>query len=195
MSADFVPTLCIDFDGVIHSYERGWQGGEIYGQATFGFFEWAEQAAQSCKLVIYSSRSRTPEGIRDMDAWLAAQASKHYGHNLTKAKGMLSQFDYAVEKPAAWLTIDDRAVRFEGNWSDPALTPAAIRAFKPWNLAILASDPSKISLSDGQRELEFTLRRFCDRSGLTAKQVADILDGLRTVYAKAAEEEGKEPAA
>lgn len=113
------PILCIDFDGVIHSYERGWQDGEIYGSLTPGFREWALRAAEHFKLVVYSSRSKTPEGIRAMQEWLAAQGCANL------------PLDFADTKPPAFLTIDDRAVTFTGSWA--ALPPDALLVFKPWN--------------------------------------------------------------
>lgn len=120
---DRKPILCIDFDGVIHSYERGWQGGVIYGTVTPGFFEWAEEASKLFRLVVYSSRSK--DGTTAMEEWLAAQA-------LAQGREWYPTMEFAHEKPPAFLTIDDRAIRFTGNWCDPDLEPMAMTKFRPW---------------------------------------------------------------
>lgn len=125
------PILCIDFDGVIHSYEHGWQDGAIYGVATRGFFEWAQEAQKLFKLVIYSSRSKTDEGVIAMSLWMRAQLQ-----NWRDAGGMRNneplEFEYADKKPPAFLTIDDRAICFQGDWN--SLHPGALRLFRPWNV-------------------------------------------------------------
>ncbi len=122
--SEFKPTLAVDFDGVIHSYERGWQDGVIYGEVVPGFFEWVARVRHQFKLVIYSSRSRDADLREAMRAWLHSRIP--YGHV------DISDFEFAHEKPAAWLTIDDRCIRFDGKWDDPALTADAMLAFKPW---------------------------------------------------------------
>src|ERR1700752_1487175 len=118
------PILCLDFDGVIHSYERGWQGGEIYGSATVGFFEWAKRAQEYFRLVVYSSRSKEPDRLHDMQEWLHVQYAA-WLRSLVINPGNIPEIDleFAHEKPPAFLTIDDRAIQFSGDWSDydPAL--------------------------------------------------------------------------
>jgi hypothetical protein len=116
-----LPTLCIDFDGVIHSYDRGWQGGTIYGELTDGFTEWVEQAVKHFKLVIYSSRSVTAEGREAMRSWL----HERFGDDVDVL------FEFTAEKPPAFLTVDDRCVTFTGDWSK--LDPVELRKFRPWN--------------------------------------------------------------
>lgn len=131
MSEGFKPTVCVDFDGVIHSYERGWQDGVIYGTVVPGFFEWCENIGDRVRIVIYSSRSRTDAGVTAMQQWLLGHLNEWYdrpGKEFVKF-----HLDFAHEKPAAWLTIDDRAIRFDGNWDAPELSPDAILAFRPWN--------------------------------------------------------------
>ena len=118
-------TLCVDFDGVIHSYGEGWQGGKIYGHVTPGFFEWADAASKHFDLVIYSSRSATPGGRMVMKRWLRQEYAR-LGH-----KGALPPFRFDAKKPPAWLTIDDRCIRFDGDWN--ALTVPALQAFRPWH--------------------------------------------------------------
>jgi hypothetical protein len=111
------PILCLDFDGVIHDYRHGWKHGEIYGDVTPGFWEWAVEAQKLFRLVVYSSRSK--DGTDDMMAWLYAQGWPD-----------VVNIEFAHEKPPAYLTIDDRAVCFTGDWSK--LPPAQLMQFKPW---------------------------------------------------------------
>jgi hypothetical protein len=126
------PILCLDFDGVIHSYKSPWTNAEtISDDVTEGFFEWAEKAAQHFTLVVYSSRSKSEVAVTAMQFWLYEQRKKW------RARGGMHQiderlsFEFASEKPAAFLTIDDRAICFEGDWSK--LDPGDLALFKPWN--------------------------------------------------------------
>lgn len=122
------PILCIDFDGVIHSYERGWQNGTIYGNVVPGFFEWAATARDYFNLAIYSSRSKThTETVR---SWLADQLA--FRSESAATPPFISDFSFVADKPPAFLTIDDRAICFNGDWTDPALAPDKLRTFKPW---------------------------------------------------------------
>jgi hypothetical protein len=133
--SDFRPTICLDFDGCLHSYERGWQDGKIYGTLVSGFCEWAEVAKEKFKLVIYSSRSKTQEGRDAMYDWLVPEIWQWAENRIGGSTLSAGDFEFAHEKPAAWLTIDDRTICFKGDWSAPELTPDAIRAFKPWNVS------------------------------------------------------------
>lgn len=126
------PIICIDFDGVIHDYKKGWQDGSIYGDVVPGFFEWAGIAAQYFTLVIYSSRSKDPDQIWAMREWMRAQWDIAGKPSWTCSNDMLSDFEFANEKPPAFLTIDDRAICFTGDWS--ALSPETLRNFKPWTM-------------------------------------------------------------
>lgn len=125
-------TICIDFDGVIHSYERGWQDGVIYGTVVPGFFEWVEKVRHDFELVIYSSRSKTDEGVTAMGLWLHEQRNKWIAEGGQRHPTEPLEIKFAHEKPPAWLTIDDRAVCFRGDWSAPELQPEAMATFKPW---------------------------------------------------------------
>lgn len=128
------PILCIDFDGVIHSYERGWQGGEIYGHVTPGFFDWAEQAALQFKIVVYSSRSKDEHLRNAMRDWLLDEYRSW--REQAAAQGALREvvsWNFAHEKPPAFVTIDDRAICFRGDWNHPDLKPENLAAFQPWN--------------------------------------------------------------
>lgn len=134
------PILCIDFDGVIHSYEKGWQGETIYGHIMPGFFEWTLKAKNIFKLTIYSSRSKDPILLNAMRDWMHekyaewAKANNYDTKEILDSEKYLIPIEFAHEKPPAFLTIDDRAIQFRGEWNSPELNPEILRRFLPWNV-------------------------------------------------------------
>ena len=65
------PILCVDFDGVIHSYASGWKGADaIPDPPVPGAMEFLREALRHFRVSIFSSRSNQPGGIAAMQARL-----------------------------------------------------------------------------------------------------------------------------
>jgi len=123
------PILCLDFDGVIHSYKSGWKGARnIPDDPVDGALEFmASRLVDGWDVVVHSSRAQYWGGISAMRAWL----KKHAGNMFydSPAGDGLERVRFSRSKPSALITIDDRAVTFTGKWP----TNADLWAFKPWN--------------------------------------------------------------
>jgi hypothetical protein len=93
-------TIAVDFDGVIHRYRDGWQGGEIYDDMMPGCFEAIGKLKdKGYRVVVFTSRKNLVP-VRD---WL----ENHFDYPL----------EVTNEKPPAIAYIDDRGIRFT-NWTD-----------------------------------------------------------------------------
>src|SRR5688572_3229856 len=75
-------TICVDFDGVIHSYESGWiEADFIPDPPVEGALEFIVSVLEDPDLFlqIYSSRSHQQGGIRAMQTWLKYWMIKKFG--------------------------------------------------------------------------------------------------------------------
>lgn len=121
------PILCLDFDGVVHSYTSGWKGARnIPDPPVEGALDFISGALhEGWDVVIHSSRARHWGGVSAMRAWL----QKHAGNQWDGPFQGFCEVRFVRWKPSAVVTLDDRALTFTGQW--PAL--AALKSFKPWN--------------------------------------------------------------
>ena len=122
-------TLCLDFDGVVHSYDSGWKGARVIPDGTVpGALSFMLLALRhGWDVCIYSSRSGYFGGRRAMRKWLREAAGELW-HETPLGPG-LEDVSFPLFKPAATVTLDDRAITFNGTW--PSLD--SLGKFKPWN--------------------------------------------------------------
>lgn len=131
MTTAYKPILLVDFDGCVHSYTSGWQGEDnIPDPPVRGALQWLWEAASYWDVRIYSSRSRSERGYRAMQEWLIYWAACIWDDDFVRT--FMATIKICAEKPPAFLTIDDRAICFQGDWL--ALDPAQLLNFKPWYL-------------------------------------------------------------
>lgn len=145
--------LCLDFDGVLHSYTSGWQGPRtIPDPPVPGALQWLAAATNVFDVHIFSSRSRYLGGRRAMRRWLmknlvglapsyadapgwwrsliaeVAFADPFQDEVRWAAKKLLRKIKFPKYKPPAFLTIDDRAFQFTGTFPDLR----ELQRFAPW---------------------------------------------------------------
>ncbi len=130
------PILCLDFDGVLHSYTSGWQGAEIVSDPPVtGAVDFIISALEHFEVHIFSSRSNQEGGIEAMQNWLHNQfyARFYTPSGFTKEPSefipLFKSIKWPTKKPKAKITIDDRAITFTGVW--PSID--YLKNFKPWN--------------------------------------------------------------
>jgi len=93
--------ICLDFDGVIHKYSKGWQNGEIYDEPVQGTKEAIEHIMKNYNVVVSTARPKSQ--LRDVQEYIW----KHLGIHLLVTN----------EKPCAEIYIDDRGLKFN-NWEE-----------------------------------------------------------------------------
>lgn len=115
------PTICIDFDGVINSYESGYgpdyRVDIIPDGPVEGTKEAIEKLRNKFRVVVQSTRCADPDGKQAIIDWL--------GKNDIKVDNVVAI------KPAAVMYIDDRAVLFDGDWNR---TLERVGSFRHWFL-------------------------------------------------------------
>jgi hypothetical protein len=137
------PIICLDFDGVLHSYTSGWKGADVIPDPPVpGAIEFILRAGQHFNVAIFSSRSNQTGGIKAMVEWLIkhgldpeaihrADQALHLGvvaEDLVERPWHGSVY-FPTEKPPAMVSIDDRCLTFTGVW--PAIDE--LLSFQPWN--------------------------------------------------------------
>jgi hypothetical protein len=96
-------TICLDFDGVLHSYRSGWCGAEVIPDPPLhGTREAIARLRKTYRVVVHSARCVSEEGCKAIEAWLR----KHH----------IEVDEVCRHKPPAFIYVDDRAVPFRGSW-------------------------------------------------------------------------------
>lgn len=109
--------LLFDFDGVIHSYISKWQGHNIIpDEPVEGIKETIDKLKEEYQIYIYSSRCEYDSGIQAIEEWCD--------------KYNIYYDEVCNRKPPAYLTIDDRAICFNGNCGKLL---DDIKDFQVWN--------------------------------------------------------------
>ena len=100
--------LAIDFDGVVHNFDKGYYDGTCYGDPIPGSLEAIKKLSKKYKIIIYTAKAKPSRplvngktGIELVKEWLEKYGVLECVEEVT------------AEKPRAILYVDDKAYRFD----------------------------------------------------------------------------------
>lgn len=113
-------TIAIDFDGVIHSYTSPWtQPEDIADPPVAGAAEGMKILQDmGYRIIIFSARARTAGGVLAMTEYLEKHGIPY------------NEIDSV--KPTAQAYLDDRGIRFDGNWEQAVRQIQVTQVWNKW---------------------------------------------------------------
>ena len=104
--------IAIDFDGVIHTFDKGFHDGTCYGDPIEGSLEAIKELSKKFNIIIFTAKAKPNRplvqgktGTELVIEWLTEHDVMQYVSEVT------------AEKPRSQVYIDDKGYRFE-NWGD-----------------------------------------------------------------------------
>ena len=99
--------IAIDFDGVIHNFDKGWHNGTCYGDPLPGSLEAIRALSKKYNIIIFTAKAKSNRplvngktGTELVKEWLEKYNVMQYVQEITS------------EKPRAKIYIDDNGYRF-----------------------------------------------------------------------------------
>tara|TARA_B100001123_G_C14352680_1_gene647684 strand:- start:35 stop:427 length:393 start_codon:yes stop_codon:yes gene_type:complete len=99
--------LAIDFDGVIHTFDKGYHDGTCYGQPIAGTKEALEELSKKYNIIIFSSKVKPDRPLVNNKTGMQLVKDWLKQHDLLKYVSEIT-----CEKPRAKYYIDDKAIEF-----------------------------------------------------------------------------------
>ncbi len=104
--------IAIDFDGVIHTFDKGFHDGTCYGSPIEGSLEAIKELSKKFNIIIFTAKAKPSRplvngktGTELVTEWLIKYDVMQYVKEVT------------AEKPRSQLYIDDKGYHFQ-NWTD-----------------------------------------------------------------------------
>ena len=109
---DELNNIAIDFDGVIHNFDKGWHDGTCYGEPLPGSLEAIKTLSAKYNIIIFTAKAKKNRplvngktGTQLVQEWLEKYDVMQYINEITS------------EKPRAKIYIDDNGYRFN-SWKN-----------------------------------------------------------------------------
>lgn len=118
-----MPSIGVDFDGVIHRYSRGWLDGTIYDDPVEGAFDALDALRLHAAVFIFTTRD-----VVQVTEWMASHGQPVIDDRHQEVKKFWDDRHHMLvtnRKLGAIAYIDDRAIRFT-NWIDAIKQVAAL---------------------------------------------------------------------
>ncbi len=96
-----------------------------------GAIDFLREAVKHFRVAIFSSRSHQDGGGFAMRSWLGKHIIEAEPSIIMCDPPWFAAIEWPTEKPAAMVTLDDRAITFTGTWPDMD----TLLTFRPWNKA------------------------------------------------------------
>lgn len=105
--------IAIDFDGVIHTFDKGWYDGTCYGSPIEGAIDAIKKISEKYDIIVFTGKALPDRPLVD------GKTGKQLVTEWLKEHDLIQYIkEVTYTKPRAEYYIDDKGIEFTNNWTE-----------------------------------------------------------------------------